>query len=203
MHRAVFLDRDGVINEKAPGEGYVTTWDQVHLFPDAAKSITLLNRAGFLVIVVTNQRCVAKGLVTIRDLEVLHRRVCEKLAADGATIDAIFYCPHETQPPCGCRKPAPGMFFTAARAHQIDLNRSWMIGDSEIDVEAGKQAGCKTARLSDGIADGSANIVAGSLSELVQQILRIENTAEASSQDQPAIGPDDHRHYVGSSANHC
>jgi len=174
MNRAVFLDRDGVINRKAPGEGYVTIWEQMHFLPDVAKAITLLNRAGFLVIIVSNQRCVAKGLMTARDLDALHRRMCENLAAAGATIDAIFYCPHEVQPPCGCRKPAPGMLLAAARAHQIDLNDSWMIGDSEIDVEAGKNAGCKTARLSNGTEDGKADIVAASLLEAIQHILRVK-----------------------------
>ncbi|HEV2728594.1 MAG TPA: HAD family hydrolase [Terriglobales bacterium] len=198
MNRAVFLDRDGVINQKAPGEGYVTTWEQIHFLPDSAKAISLLNRAGFLVIVVTNQRCVAKGLITIRDLETLHRRMCEKLAMESATVDAIFYCPHQIEPPCACRKPAPGMFFEAAKAHQIALNNSWMVGDSEIDVKAGRNAGCKTARLSDSTQDASADIVAASLSEVVQQILRRERIAEISSYD-PKVNANADRDYGGRS----
>ena len=107
----------------------------------------MLNRAGFRVIVVSNQRCVAKGLITAADLESMHQRMCEALGNAGAIIDAVYYCPHEKQPACRCRKPPPGMLLDAAREHDIDLPASWMIGDSEIDVEAGRNAGCKTARL--------------------------------------------------------
>jgi len=146
INRAVFLDRDGVINRKPPGDGYVTRWEDMLFLPGVAKSITLLNQAGFRVIVVSNQRCVAKGLVTTQGLDSMHQQMCDWLAAAGATIDGVYYCPHEKQPPCSCRKPAPGMLVTAAREHQVDLNTSWMIGDSEIDVEAGRNAGCKTAR---------------------------------------------------------
>jgi histidinol-phosphate phosphatase family protein len=174
MRRAAFLDRDGVINRKATGHGYVTRWEEMHLLPDIAESIALLNRAGFLVIVVSNQRCVAKGLISSSDLDSLHRRMCNELAGAGATIDGVFYCPHEEQPPCNCRKPAPGMLLTAARIHQIDLPASWMIGDADIDVAAGKNAGCKTARLlrSNETANGKADVIAPSLLSAIQQILQ-------------------------------
>jgi D-glycero-D-manno-heptose 1,7-bisphosphate phosphatase len=174
--RAAFLDRDGVINRKAPGDGYVTRWEELHFLPNVAKAIALLNRAGFRVIVVSNQRCVAKGLLTTDNLDSMHRRMCEYLATAGAMIDAVFYCPHEEEPPCNCRKPAAGMLMAAAQAYQIDLTTSWMIGDSESDVLAGKNAGCKTARLlrSGQPRDGNADIVAPSLLEAIQQILQSE-----------------------------
>src|SRR5438552_17892071 len=105
--RAAFLDRDGVINRKAPGDGYVTRWVEMHFLPDVAKAIALLNRAGFRVIVVSNQRCVAKGLVTAQDLDAMHQRMCDALAVTGAMIAGVFYCPHEEQPPCSCRNTAP------------------------------------------------------------------------------------------------
>src|SRR5262249_7158563 len=76
-----------------------------------------------------------------------HLRMCCELAGSGATIDEVYHCPHETLPPCSCRKPRPGMLLKAARKYGIDLNESWMIGDSETDVQAGRNAGCKTARL--------------------------------------------------------
>ena len=173
MHRAAFLDRDGVINRKAPEGQYVTRWEEMHFLPDAAGAIALLNQAGFRVIVVSNQRCVAKGLVTERELESLHERMCGALSRSGATIDAVYYCPHELRPPCGCRKPKPGLLLNAARAHSVDLPASWMIGDSEIDVEAGRNAGCKTARLVNHGENGrgNADVVAPSLLEAVQQIL--------------------------------
>jgi D-glycero-D-manno-heptose 1,7-bisphosphate phosphatase len=172
--RAAFLDRDGVINRKPPEDGYVTRWEDMHFLSGVAESIALLNQAGFLVIVVTNQRCVAKGLVTSQALDSMHQHMCDWLAAAAAKIDAVYYCPHEKQPPCSCRKPAPGMLLTAARAHQIDLTASWMIGDSDIDVEAGKNAGCKTVRLLpiNETANGHADVVAPSFLEAICQILQ-------------------------------
>src|SRR4051794_21378359 len=110
MNLAAFLDRDGVINRKAPEGSYITNWEQVQFLPDVAGAIAQLNQAGFKVIVISNQRCVAKGLLSDAELEYIHRRMREWLAAHGAQIDAVYYCPHEkTQPRCKCRKPAPGM----------------------------------------------------------------------------------------------
>jgi D-glycero-D-manno-heptose 1,7-bisphosphate phosphatase len=99
--------------------------------------------------------------------------MCEELAAAGAIIDAVYYCPHEKQPPCGCRKPAPGMLLSAASEHHVDLTASWMIGDSEDDVQAGKHAGCKTVRLvsSHQSAGSSADVAAPSLLDAVYKIL--------------------------------
>jgi D-glycero-D-manno-heptose 1,7-bisphosphate phosphatase len=180
MNKAVFLDRDGVINRKPPKGRYITRWEEMHLLQGVGEVIGLLNRAGFRVIVVSNQRCVAKGLVTVRELESLHQRMCQHLAAAGATIDGVYYCPHEKWPACGCRKPAPGMLLDAALKHQLDLPASWMVGDSEIDIAAGKSAGCKTALLleSGGTADGKADVVAPSLREAIYQILLLENHFE-------------------------
>jgi D-glycero-D-manno-heptose 1,7-bisphosphate phosphatase len=177
MSRAAFLDRDGVINRRAPKGEYVTRWEDVRILPGVAAAIAQLNQAGFRVIVVTNQRCVAKGLLTTADLESMHQRMRDALTADGATLDGIYYCPHETQPACSCRKPAPGMLLAAARRHELNLAESWMIGDSDIDVAAGRSAGCKTARLLSGTenAHGSADVVAPSLLDAVRQILRREN----------------------------
>lgn len=176
MKKAAFLDRDGVINRKAPEGQYVTRWKEMEFLPGVAHAIALLNQAGFQVIVVSNQRCVAKGLMSEADLEVLHQRMCRELAAAGATIDAVYYCPHEIHPPCSCRKPAPGMLLTAAREHQIDLTASWMIGDSDLDVEAGKNAGCRTARIwkRDEVLNGIADMCAESLRDAVHQILMPE-----------------------------
>jgi D-glycero-D-manno-heptose 1,7-bisphosphate phosphatase len=105
MKKAAFLDRDGVINRKAPEGQYVTRWEEMKFLPGACEAIRLLNNAGFLVVVVSNQRCVAKGLITTEELDSLHAQMRNEFAAAGATIDAIYYCPHEIQPPCSCRKP--------------------------------------------------------------------------------------------------
>jgi D-glycero-D-manno-heptose 1,7-bisphosphate phosphatase len=147
MNRAVFLDRDGVINRKPPEGRYVTSWKQLEFLPRVADAILLLNDAAYKVIVVTNQRCIAKGLVSLAEMEAIHRRMCRELANAGATIDAVYYCPHEKLPPCSCRKPSAGMLLSAARDHEIDLAESWMVGDSADDVEAGKNAGCRTVRI--------------------------------------------------------
>ena len=187
MDKAAFLDRDGVINRKAPDGQYVTCWEEFHFLPGVTEAIAQLNGAGFSVIVVTNQRCVAKGLLTETDLESLHQRMADHLASAGAKIDAIYCCPHELEPTCSCRKPAPGMLFDAARSRDLDLASSWMIGDSVADIQAGKSAGCRTARVwvegpamrdsaNDNVRPGDADINATSLLEAIAQILEFRNS---------------------------
>jgi histidinol-phosphate phosphatase family protein len=173
MNRAVFLDRDGVINRKAPDGEYVTKWEQMEILPGSAEAIAMLNRAGFLVIVVSNQRCIARGLISAKEVESLHVRLCEELAKHGAIIHKIYYCPHNLEDRCACRKPKPGMVFTAAQRDSIGLSGSWMIGDSETDVRAGRNAGCMTARIaSDGTIESTeADVVGPSLSAVITQIL--------------------------------
>jgi D-glycero-D-manno-heptose 1,7-bisphosphate phosphatase len=148
----------------------------MEILPGVVEAIALLNRAGFLVIVVTNQRCVAKGLITAAELDALHLRMRAGLARAGAVLDGVYYCPHELQPPCTCRKPRPGMLLEAAHAHDIDLCASWMIGDSNKDIEAGRIAGCRTARLftSTETENGKADVAAPSLIEVTRQILHLE-----------------------------
>ena len=183
MNSAVFLDRDGVINRKAIEGEYITSWEEMELLPGVAEGIALLNRAGFCVIVVTNQRCVAKGLISEADLQDMHSRMREVLARDGAVIDAIYHCPHDLESQCRCRKPAPGMLLEAAKSRSIDLASSWMIGDSDSDIEAGKSAGCRTIRLLDHgesspVPDEnedfpeSSRVVSRSLNDAIRWILR-------------------------------
>jgi len=174
MNKAAFLDRDGVINRKMPEGQYVTRWEEMSFLPGVAEALILLRRAGFLTIVVSNQRCVAKGLLSVPELESIHHRMREKLSAEGATIDAVYYCPHDSQPPCGCRKPAPGLILKAAREHKIDLKTSWMIGDTAGDMEAGRSVGCKTALLQDSTepVNHSADLAAPSLLAAAREILR-------------------------------
>ena len=183
MTTAVFLDRDGVINRKAPEGEYVTRWEDFHVLPGVVEGIAQLNRKGLLVVVVTNQRCVAKGLMTEAELKKLHRQMTEHFAESGAKIDGIYYCPHDVEPPCDCRKPAPGMLLAAAKWHGVNLAASWMIGDSESDIQAGKSAGCRTVRLlanprrernssSTLECEGKADLVATSLPKAIQQILQ-------------------------------
>ena len=188
MTRAVFLDRDGVINQRPPEGLYVTKWEDFRILPGVAEAIALLNQSGYLVIIVTNQRCIARGLMSVGELETMHERMTDNLARAGATIDETYYCPHEIEPPCDCRKPEPGMLLRAARSRGIDLRASWIVGDSDNDIEAGRNAGCKTARLLARSATlgetaprpvpvGYADIVAPSLLDAIQQILHREGVA--------------------------
>jgi D-glycero-D-manno-heptose 1,7-bisphosphate phosphatase len=174
MKKAVFLDRDGVINRKAPEGQYVTRWEEMEFLPGVHEAVRLLNKAGVFVVVVSNQRCIAKGLITAAELESMHARMVREFEAAHARLDAIYYCPHENEPACSCRKPQPGLLLEAAREYQIDLAGSWIIGDSQRDVGAGRNAGCRTALL---IADnesmnGGADLVASSLLDAAHQILQ-------------------------------
>jgi D-glycero-D-manno-heptose 1,7-bisphosphate phosphatase len=176
MKKAAFLDRDGVINRKAPEGQYVTRWEQIEFLPGAREAIRRLNRAGFLVVVASNQRCVAKGLITAGELDSMHARMSREFRAADATIDAIYYCPHDRHPPCNCRKPHPGMLLEAARTHDIELAASWMIGDSESDVQAGRSAGCNTAQVvaDERSTESRADVIARSLLDAVNKILQVD-----------------------------
>jgi|SRR6267378_1170067 len=177
MNRAVFLDRDGVINRRPPEGQYVTRWEEMQFLPGVPEGIALLARAGYCVFVVSNQRCASKGLLTQDELESIHQRMCQELADAGAVITKVYYCPHEKQPPCSCRKPAPGMLLTAAQTYELDLASSWMIGDSDIDVEAGRSAGCKTVRIVKGyeVGNGGADVFAQSLLSAAREIVQLDS----------------------------
>lgn len=178
MNKAAFLDRDGVINAKAPEGEYITRWEKVKFLPGVPEAIAQLKQAGWRVIVISNQRCVAKGLLSRAELESLHERMSRWLSERGAVIDAIYYCPHEkTNPPCECRKPAPGMLIQAARDHQIELAESWMIGDSESDMEAGRRAGCKTLRIQTHTDSACHSVTwsAPTLARAAERILQMAN----------------------------
>ncbi|MFH1724577.1 MAG: HAD family hydrolase [Elusimicrobiota bacterium] len=163
---AIFLDRDGTISGDA---GLVSVPEQLRLLPGAGAALRRLREAGALLIVVTNQPVVARDLVDEEGLGRIHRRLEELLAGEGASLDAIYYCPHhpETHHPeaadpryrrvCGCRKPKPGMLLAAAERFGVDLARSFMVGDSTRDVGAARAAGCRAVlvRTGSGGADGT------------------------------------------------
>jgi D-glycero-D-manno-heptose 1,7-bisphosphate phosphatase len=154
---AVFVDRDGVINDTVPDpekgvpESPLRAED-VRLLPGAAEALRTLREAGLPVVVVTNQPSAAKGRITLAEATAIQRRVEELLAAEGAAVDAVKACLHHPEGvvaglsgPCLCRKPAPGLLLAAAFELDLDLAASWMIGDADSDVEAGSAAGCRTA----------------------------------------------------------
>jgi D-glycero-D-manno-heptose 1,7-bisphosphate phosphatase len=147
MKRAVFIDRDGTINEE---KEYLYRTDDFVFIPGAVQAIRMLNEAGFLVVVVTNQSGVARGYYSEEDVHQLHRYVSAQLEQCGARVDAWYYCPHHPAGrgsyalPCRCRKPLPGMLLEAAGRFAIDLESSIMIGDKLIDIQAGAVAGCRS-----------------------------------------------------------
>ncbi len=144
-----FFDRDGVINRNAaPGE-YIERWSDFELIPAAADWIRIFNTLGYLVIVVTNQRGVAMGRMTVEDVEHLHDQMRALLAKSGARIDDVFYCPHEENA-CDCRKPAPGLVERAVAKWDIDVSRSVMIGDSWRDAELAARSGLRFLQASEG-----------------------------------------------------
>lgn len=153
MKRAVFLDRDGTINIE---KEYLYQAGDFEFIPGAAEAIRLLNQAGIMVVVVTNQSGVARGYYTEDDVENLHRHIDRELERDGAHVDVWLYCPHHPSGrgsyalPCNCRKPLPGMLQEAAARHDIDLEASTMIGDKLADIEAGIAAGCSTVLVRTG-----------------------------------------------------
>lgn len=159
MTAAVFLDRDGVLNELVadPLTGRLESPlepEQVALVAGAAAALRTLRSAGYVIVGASNQPAAAKGVVGIEQLESTHSRVLELLERDGASVDAFHLCFHhpagivpELTRQCDCRKPAAGMLLAAAEELAIDLGASWMVGDTDDDVAAGKSAGCRTVLI--------------------------------------------------------
>jgi D-glycero-D-manno-heptose 1,7-bisphosphate phosphatase len=146
----VFLDRDGVINAKAAEDDYVKSWDAFHFLPGAAPAIGLLAAAARRVIVVTNQRGIARGRLTAAQLAEIHQRMGHELARYGGRLDAIYHCPHDRQE-CSCRKPATGMLEQARLEHPgLDFSRSVLVGDSLSDLQCGAAAGCPVILIGSG-----------------------------------------------------
>lgn len=147
LRRAIFLDRDGVINAPPTSGLYITSPEELHIIKGVPEAVVQFREAGFLVIVVTNQSGIARGVMTHAQVKAVHDRMRQLLAADGAILDDIFYCPHDDVDGCRCRKPKPGMLVEAAVRHDIDLKHSLMVGDQVRDSEAGVAAGCKTVTV--------------------------------------------------------
>ena len=171
--KAIFLDRDGTINKYV---GFLRKKEELELLPGVADAIKNINKSGYLAVLITNQPVIARGEVTWEGLEEIHNKMETELGKQGAYIDGIYFCPHhphkgyegeipELKFECGCRKPKPGMFFKAAEELNISLEDSYMIGDGDNDVIAGKAAGCKK----------SIKIDEGGLLEAVNGILYDNN----------------------------
>lgn len=178
--RTVFLDRDGILNEKMPEGQYVTRWEEFHVLPGVPEALRRLNEAGLRVVVVSNQRGIARGLSTAADVDSIHAKFAQLLASSGAHIDAFFICPHDKNQ-CDCRKPLPGLFHQAvARFPEIAGATSIMIGDSLSDIEFGRRLSMETIFVEGNtqyIAPGAeeaaklANLRCASLAEAVDALL--------------------------------
>jgi D-glycero-D-manno-heptose 1,7-bisphosphate phosphatase len=169
----IFLDRDGVLNQKAPEGEYVWRWEDFRVLDGVIESLARLHRAGMRILVVTNQRGIALGRYTVPDVEVLHSQFQGKLAERGARIDAFYICPHD-HGACNCRKPLPGLFEQAtAQFPDLAPGSSVMIGDSVVDMEFGKRLGMRTILIEAGSevrAPGMGN--ARALADLCCESLR-------------------------------
>lgn len=176
---AIFLDRDGVLIKDMDKNPIVENFELLDNVPEAIKKI---NQSGYLAIVVTNQPMIAKGFVTFEQVDDVHKLLETELGKDGAYLDDIYFCPHhpekgfageipELKVDCNCRKPKPGMLLKAAQDYHIDLSQSWMIGDRESDIKAGKAAGCKTVLIGTLPSFEKANYNFKNLSEAIDFIL--------------------------------
>ena len=191
--RAVFIDRDGTLIEET---GYLNDLSRLKLFPYSVDAVRQLNRAGFLVIVVTNQAGIARGIVTEDFLQLAHDHLSMRMQAGGARIDRYYHCPHHPDGivpglnrACECRKPAPGLWHLAARDFSIDLARSFTIGDRWLDVRAGRAAGTRTVLVRTGYGQGEeranpdtapADAIVSDLAAAAGWILQHEATAASS-----------------------
>ena len=156
MNKAIFLDRDGVINEEVD---LLNKPEQLKLIKGSADAIKLLNK-DFYVIITTNQPQIARGLCSEKDIQKINEVLKKELEKYGARIDGIYYCPHHPEAKieryrvdCNCRKPKPGMLIKAEEELNIDLKQSYMVGDKLSDIEAGRRAGCKTIMVKTGYGE--------------------------------------------------
>lgn len=166
--RVVFLDRDGVMNRRAAPHDYIKTWEEFHFLPGVAEAIRQLNEAHYTVLVVTNQRGVARGIMTMDAVNHLHQEMCGALENQGAHISGVFVCPHE-KGTCRCHKPEIGLLLQAERDFPVDKAHSWLVGDSENDILAGIRYGVTTILI--GAGDFAQDFRAKGLPEAVNIIL--------------------------------
>jgi D-glycero-D-manno-heptose 1,7-bisphosphate phosphatase len=171
---AIFIDRDGVINKKMPEGRYVEQWSEFCFLSGVFEAFRILSGEAFLTIVVTNQRCIGRGIITEERLSQMHKQMTREIKEQGGNIDAIYFCPHDISDDCSCRKPKPGMLLLAKedfknKGIEIDVKNSYIIGDDEKDILAGKLVGLKTIKI--GKYSKIADMVKKDFREAVQAIL--------------------------------
>jgi len=146
-HKVIFLDRDGVINKCAPEHEYILSIDQLIWIPGSIEGLKLLSVLGYKLIIISNQRGIGLGLMSFDDLDKIHIRMTTTLLQNGVCIEKILVCPHDYKDNCDCRKPKIGLFQQTEKFLDIDKSQSYMIGDSESDIIAGKNFGVKTVYI--------------------------------------------------------
>ena len=147
--KAIFLDRDGVINKNK--DDYVKNISELEIFPFISEPIKKLQSAGFKIIVITNQSAINRGLMTEKHLNEIHQKIQSFLIPHNAKIDSFYYCPHTPTENCSCRKPKTGLLLKAIDDFLIDIPNSWFIGDRDSDIQAGRSVGCKTLKIQNNI----------------------------------------------------
>jgi len=147
--KTIFLDRDGVINENLNND-YVKRWDEFRFLPKAKEAIKILTDADWSIIIISNQAGIGRGIVSAQAVEEINTRMIDEIERCGGKVKAVYYCPHRPDENCECRKPKPGMLLRAAREFGIELSKSYLIGDSITDIQAGAQAGCTTVLVKTG-----------------------------------------------------
>jgi D-glycero-D-manno-heptose 1,7-bisphosphate phosphatase len=145
MHPAIFLDRDGVIIENR--DSYVRSFEDIDFYPQAMEALARAASSPYLIVVVTNQSAVGRGIITYQLAEAINRKVVSEIEKYGGRVDGVFMCPHAPQAGCSCRKPEPGLLLMAAEKLSIDLEKSIMVGDALTDIRAGQAAGVPTRIL--------------------------------------------------------
>lgn len=159
-NHAVFLDRDGTLNEDP---GYISDPEKVVLFPDTGRALAMLKQYGFLLIVISNQSGIARGMMTSKEVDAVNEKLNTLLSEYKARIDAFYYCPahpdYSSVEDCDCRKPSPKLVIEAAKEFNVDLQKSYFIGDSVSDIQCGKNAGLKTILVRTGKGEESFSIL--------------------------------------------
>ena len=177
----IFLDRDGVINKPAKPHEYITTWPDFEILPGVYEALRLLRESGCKIFIVTNQRCIARGMASLEEIDALHKRMTEDFARNGCFVDGIFICPHGDDDNCDCRKPKPGLLLQVqshledSEGVTVDKSRSWMIGDSKTDEQAGINYGVNTVLIggeSSCVNDGMKHLRADDILDSARMILK-------------------------------
>jgi D,D-heptose 1,7-bisphosphate phosphatase len=171
MRPAVLLDRDGTLN---PDPGYINDPDDFHLFPGVPEALQRLQQAGFLLVLVTNQSGIARGLVTRENLDRIHLKLQDLLKPFGVGFAGIYYCPHHPQDDCDCRKPRPGMAVQAIRDFDIDCSRSFLVGDKKSDVQMAQSAGLMPIFIGAALPPGISGSAFPSLSEAADWMIAVK-----------------------------